>query len=468
LLWKQIYYYHFLTGLNAAKEFNFLYWCARNSLARVDPSVKSTDLLASIDWYTTYRRRICTESNWRRGRAKCTTISLPSCTKWQNWIIINQCATAILLKHSFVNGGGGANGGNNSSPSIVAGLESTPYSTGIAQPIDVRNGPSTISFEPVLIQLGSASRGLTIPFVTTMMSDLFILTISHRPRIHKEIKVWYRQTYEFKLSRLFSFEHRLKVVGGKWAVLLNKVYTSDDTSYDQVIVWDIEEDVQHMEDSKHIWDSACILQSSSSAVTVYTVNKDTEHPELITWALYRFSMHEPPRQLARKCFTTELDFRGYIVPFPLDASRVLLEDNDTLGDRRLLIHNVWSDTPSNLELDVVEIPEEHVATALLSQGSEANPNDRLLVEQHQQLTYNENIRWSNAIECQHIIGDLCVIYEKQNDDSILIALVDNRTGEFLRYINKYSSIYYNAFLMTSAITIDNDKGELYIANYGVL
>ncbi|KAI8057740.1 hypothetical protein BDF22DRAFT_651904 [Syncephalis plumigaleata] len=466
LLWRQIYHHHFLTGLNVAKEFNFLYWCARNSLARIDPSVKLADLLTSIDWYATYRRRICTESNWRRGRARCTTIPLPLCTERQNWVIINQCATAILLKHSLSNGGdGNGNGNHHGNPSLMAGLESTPYSTGIVQPVDVRNGPSTISTEPILVQLGSASKGLTIPFVTTLMSDLFTLTISHRPRVRKKIKVWYRQTYEFKLSRLFSLGHRLEVVNGKWAVLLNRVYTPDGIGYDQIIVWDIEEDVQHVEDSKHIWDSACILQSSNSAVMVYAVSKDTEHPELITWTLYRFSMQEPPRQLTKKCFTTELDFRGYIMSSPLDASRVLLEDNDTLGDRRLLIHSVWSDTPSNLELDAVEIPEEHVTTALLSQGSKANTNDRLLVERHQQFTYNANIRWANAIECQHIIGDLCIIYEKQKDDSILIALVDNRTGEFLRYIDKYSSAYFNAFLMTSAITIDNDKGELYIANY---
>ncbi|KAI9594510.1 hypothetical protein BDF19DRAFT_414560 [Syncephalis fuscata] len=301
------------------------------------------------------------------------------------------------------------------------------------------------------------------------MDDMFIVMVSTYPKLHNtRLEVWRRKTYKLNFAHTLPYGCRLESVSGKWALLLCMEYNADSVFNGQMIIWDLELNRQHIKAIDDPWDGVCIFRATETAVTVYAARLDSDNPELITWTFYEFSSDAEPKQLLQNCFTTEFEFYDYIEPSPLDASRILLQEVDIRNNRKLLIHNVMPDNPSRLELDMVEIPEEHVTAALLSQGSCSKIGDRLLVEKQDRFTYNKAIYWPNALECRHIIGSLCIIYEKQDDDSIRIALADNNLGTRLRYLDSYSSDHLNAFLMTSAVIIDNDKCEVNIIDYGAL
>jgi hypothetical protein len=61
---RQLYRDKFLHGPHDGKELDFVYWCARTgSLINTLPSAITSDVLGILNWFDTYRRRICMEHN---------------------------------------------------------------------------------------------------------------------------------------------------------------------------------------------------------------------------------------------------------------------------------------------------------------------------------------------------------------------------------------------------------------------
>jgi hypothetical protein len=63
--WQRLYRVKFLFGPYTIKELDFVYWCARTgSSTATAPSTNTSDVLNTLDWHDTYRRRVRTENNW--------------------------------------------------------------------------------------------------------------------------------------------------------------------------------------------------------------------------------------------------------------------------------------------------------------------------------------------------------------------------------------------------------------------
>ncbi|RKP04776.1 hypothetical protein THASP1DRAFT_33419 [Thamnocephalis sphaerospora] len=68
-LWQVIYQHDFMPTMQAC-EAHFLDWCARTAtrLADAEGDTSLAPCWAMLDWRDTYRRRVCTERNWKQGR----------------------------------------------------------------------------------------------------------------------------------------------------------------------------------------------------------------------------------------------------------------------------------------------------------------------------------------------------------------------------------------------------------------
>jgi hypothetical protein len=63
--WEKLYKHDFLSDTHVKDELNCVFWCTRMSENKPTKSTIRSELLASVDWYNTYRRRVTTENNWR-------------------------------------------------------------------------------------------------------------------------------------------------------------------------------------------------------------------------------------------------------------------------------------------------------------------------------------------------------------------------------------------------------------------
>jgi hypothetical protein len=103
ILWRRLYKQDFLSSGYRKEEWEFIFWCVRT-----DPNTKiiptrRADVIKSVDWYNTYRRRITTENNWRYGYSNATEID----TEWDDiygnkkeYKYRSTLATSIILKRS--------------------------------------------------------------------------------------------------------------------------------------------------------------------------------------------------------------------------------------------------------------------------------------------------------------------------------------------------------------------------------
>jgi hypothetical protein len=75
-LWRQLYQAWFLANPHVVEELEFVYWRTRTGTsASTTPS--TSDVLSTLDWFDTYRRRVCAERNWWDGNSKQTTFPMP-------------------------------------------------------------------------------------------------------------------------------------------------------------------------------------------------------------------------------------------------------------------------------------------------------------------------------------------------------------------------------------------------------
>ncbi|KAI9594468.1 hypothetical protein BDF19DRAFT_444921 [Syncephalis fuscata] len=429
-----------LAGPHAVRELDFLYWCARDHYhgehMPTDPAV----LLQALDWYDTYRRRVCTERNWRHNDSTSTILPLPKAFDASGWIISYKSATAILLN---------SNKASCSSTQHVVGLECTA-NTSHLHPLNACCTAST----------------------TPPPADRFVVTVSScsaERRARLEIRD--RKTFQLKHTGQLPYKSMLRSINGQWALLSCTEMQADGTEARQLIVLDLERQVRHTKRVRTEWASMCIQQANSKMAVIYATRLDTVNYEGIDWATYKFSSKGSIKRLRRGYLKVDGDMIEYLCAHPLDATSVLLETKGYEDNRQLIIHTVTDVEEADFELDMIEVPEKQVAATLLNHGIGYQSGDQLFIQRQDKplpLSNNRHAYWPDAIKMQHVIGDLCIMHEWQNNGGIRVVLVDTKSGQIIRPLTSYNPSNSCSFLMTSMMTIDNKTNKAEIIDYGAL
>ncbi|RKP26312.1 hypothetical protein SYNPS1DRAFT_27995 [Syncephalis pseudoplumigaleata] len=497
-LWKRLYHAHFLAGPHAAKELDFLYWCARDHVLGNGLPTDAAHQLASLNWYDLYRRRVCIERNWRHGNATRSLLSLPPMADVDGWVVSYSCSTAVLLSGSLSTGSSPAkhivslecSPSSSSSPASSSPSSSSP-NTSHSRSLSASYAVSAAPPAPVIAlatvkqqqQQQSSPHGNTIAAgpTQTIMSDRFVVTLSACFMERKaRLEVRDRRTFQLKHVRQLPYKSMLRSIAGQWALLSCTERQADDTETRQLIVLNLERQTKHVKRVRTEWASMCLQQTSSDSAVVYTTRLDTVNYEGIDWATYKFTSAGLARRLQRGHVTIDDgEAIEYLCAHPLDASRVLLETRSGDDNRQLLVHTVAASAVTDLAADMEEVAEEQVAALLLQHGIDYQTGDRLFVERHDEAMLHycrrqrshhsrQRVHWPNAVKIQHLIGNLCIMHEWQNDASIRVVLVDIGSGQTIRTLGPYNAYNASTYLATSAMMVDNQCNKVDIIDYSVV
>jgi hypothetical protein len=158
-------------GSNANKELDFLHWCTRTdgSSTSTAPSTNISDILNTLDWHDTYRRRVFTERNRRHNHSKQTTLPLPSFDGIQLWGFKEKCATAAILRE---------HAGDTFTSLVDVSQKSTKHHL-IAHS---SNNDATCMSQPfTLVELKLFHQDAKIATTGTRMSHQFVVTVVKHP-----------------------------------------------------------------------------------------------------------------------------------------------------------------------------------------------------------------------------------------------------------------------------------------------
>jgi hypothetical protein len=397
-----------------------------------------------LNWFNTYRQRVCTERNWRNGNSKHTVISLPYSNDFESWYETVGFTTAVKIQHRTAEGSG--------ITKEFAIVEPTGHSP-IAHPSS-NDTPHTPQ-PSILVELKLPNRCF---YTETQMSDRFVVTlIAHFGSDISTMEIRNRGTLELRRSRPTPYHLRLKSVKGKWALLFT-YHPSLGYSYRyRYAIWDLESGLEcpgHIDYPKN---AVCIHNVNEEYAIIHTIATNPDENGIFEWILYQFSLNEPVKQLRRGSLQIGVEESRITHIHSLDSLRILYNICSHRGySYERIIHTIPHDEESSQTTTNCTIQSKHTVAPSLG-----------LDHLNEDIDYSISIYWPNGIKCQHIIGNLCIITENK-DDKYRYALVDISTRQLVRYLEATNEAETYAFLMTAIISLDRVNNEIQVIDYGAL
>jgi hypothetical protein len=287
--WRQLYRAKFLSGPYIKKEWDFVFWCSRTGFsANIASSTSTSGILNALNWYDTYRRRVCTERNWRNGHSEYTVIPLSCPDDFKAWDRFGACATGVLLEYRAC---------NRHSLRTFAAVEPTGHH---AMTHSFNSDTRHMSQPSALVEFKLSGKYTKIGYMETQMNDRFVVVLIEHPDNNiKTMEIRNRGTLELRLSRQIPYLSELKAISGRWALLIY-TYWLDVSLEGRYVVWDLESGTAcpgHIEvQESRDW---CIHKVDEKYATVYTTMRKIDVNNAHEWALYQFSLDGPVKQLKR-------------------------------------------------------------------------------------------------------------------------------------------------------------------------
>ncbi|KAI9597061.1 hypothetical protein BDF19DRAFT_435691 [Syncephalis fuscata] len=457
LLWKEIYKHHFMFGAYHAKEWEFVYWCARNYRNSTDMPDNVPTSLKSLDWYDVYRRHVCIEHNWRLCRSNTTDVEVNIDLNGKQFNNGAVAATGVVLK--------GCSKETNDSIETIYSLESLTSSSIDNSSI---NNDTVSAYEakkaiPWRLNPSHCCGKDEYP----LMSDCYTAIIG-TPETRTEngiLEIRDRHHHQVLHTCTIPIDAQLELVSGRWAIVsehLNKDLVS--FRLDQFSMMNYKGSIDGH------WHALCFYKVEKGSAVVYTARLEANDSHRITWALYRFSATKPVKQL--RLGWLYLSQRPQSIPFracALDASRVVLEmGHNEIADMQV-VHSVASAGKSCAAQGSMRIPESHATIALLQEGFTGYLFDRVLVYEKDGHDYTETFYWPFAIAYEHIIGNLYVFREVHVDGISESVLIDMNKKQDVRYIYGFMGDQHeSAYLMMASMYFSTRSNFIAITDYSAV
>ncbi|KAI9598247.1 hypothetical protein BDF19DRAFT_431817 [Syncephalis fuscata] len=445
-LWRYLYYHQFLIQAHRVKEWDFVYWCARNGFPIDQTPIESSALLDSLNWYDVYRRRVTTEQNWRHGHLRHSVLSLPRVNTYVDYYATMICATAVLFPAWYKTSDGKTQNGTTI-------METVPFSADISHTTvqNIAEAKSTQAMK-FLNSYGSL-------YQQVYLNDRFIIVIQGYDQ-HTEMEIYTRSDYRKRHTARLPFNSQFVSINGHWALFSYKIKAVDNAT--RLIVWDLESNQEHSKIFDTRLNSMCIYEATHDAVIIYTLNiTDYEHG-IIRWALYRFSQNGPEKQLNEGQLQLNVELvpvLDYIDTLSTEFSRIRLGVNIKGYNRMVFIHTILLTRNMDIGSDYLQ----RISRQVTSIAHENKFYCQLLTERDSKLVFNDRLDWSAVTQYRHIIGNLFLITELQ-DVGLRHILIDINNGEIIRQIDGHDIDNHTSFLMTGIITISGTR--MLMSNYG--
>jgi hypothetical protein len=298
------------------KELDFVYWCTRTgSSVNSTPSTNTSDVLNTLDWYDTYRRRVCTENNWRHGNSEQTVLQLSCSDDSGPWERSTTCATGAIFECRVQ---------DPYTPQTFAVVELTGHSP-ITDSSD--DDASDMSQSSGLEELQLSDIHGEIQHTKIQMSERFVVTLVYcRNNNICTMEIRDRRTLELRRSRSIPYTSRLQSISGRWILLCTSSDLPDDTIELQLIVWNLESGVRcpgHIDVQQD--NSYCIHKVDEKYATVYTTTAQSDETGTFEWALYQFSLDKSVKLLKKGCLQANVGIFSFWSVRSLDSWHVVYE-----------------------------------------------------------------------------------------------------------------------------------------------
>ncbi|KAI9596950.1 hypothetical protein BDF19DRAFT_437291 [Syncephalis fuscata] len=472
ILWQCLYQDRFLNGLRRVKEWDFVYWCARDQFLADNMPIESTALLEKLDWYDVYRRRITTEQNWRSGHSKRIVFSYPCGWKYKRISLKQLSANAVLLSNLY-KGNDDESGhnsivennddlSNNAMPKKVKSrfqvniLGTTPIPLVINQN-DIKDTAEsemipTIKSIDFYDKLRDGSYGLTDRFAIVISTELDA----------KLMRVYTRNDFKLRYTSELPSDFVLEAVNGQWAVFSRKDWVKRKTL--QVIAYDLEKNKQYVNEFKKTMSAICIYEATRSYVTIYAMFNDDYNCKL-QWSLHRVSQDGLMQKLQQGEY--EIGYRSNrVFTTTSEFSHIKVSTNPQGYDIFPHLHTLSLTKKDEIELDEMHgiplsVEEKEMRGVIYSELLKKKDSD------HEVLVFNNGFDWSSVVKYQHIIGNLFFVFQK-NNENLDQLLVDMSCGKVIRKIDAVNIKHIFYILMTGIIIIDENSLTIETVNYGAI
>ncbi|KAI8049175.1 hypothetical protein BDF22DRAFT_699761 [Syncephalis plumigaleata] len=273
-LWQHLYHDKFLSGLCAAKEWDFVCWYARTRLPIDDTSVGTTTSLDRLDWYEIYCHRVITEQNWRYNRSRRITIPWPTSEYQCDWELLETTLTTTVLATPVV-----THDDINKRRSL--GLNERRF-LGLNERVYFPNDENTTT--PIWFELSKC--GLYKGISSLLGYEFAIIVIEGEEST--VIDIYDRRHY--RLQRTISlpptFSNQSFV--GNWIIFpTKKDYSKQQNSF-PLFVYNIAKDIQFQKDYPMYINSACIYEATSDYAIIYTARLFEDRGRTGEWTLHQF------------------------------------------------------------------------------------------------------------------------------------------------------------------------------------
>jgi hypothetical protein len=81
---------------------------------------------------------------------------------------------------------------------------------------------------------------------------------------------------------------------------------------------------------------------------------------------------------------------------------------------RKIMHKVPDNEETSLDTTLAKISKQYIVIPLLLQGFDHHTTDNWTLHVNDDIDYSKTIHCPNTTECQHIIGNICIIAEKHD------------------------------------------------------
>ncbi|KAI9598804.1 hypothetical protein BDF19DRAFT_431457 [Syncephalis fuscata] len=463
ILWQHYYCRHFLTGPYKAKEWDFVYCCARDRFSANDVPIESAKLLDRLDWYDVYRRRIITEHNWRHGYSRTIDISRFDiaynnlATSW------NLNGTAILFPIAF-NGSDSDEDEKeyndydygNEEDQRIAIIES-----GVFAP-DMQDNKSSaipgIHSDP-LLSIIDVDNSYSRP--KAMLSDRFFIS-SYVSASSTIVNVYARKSYKLWYTINLPYNSCCVAVSGQWLLVLSNNEPLNKAT--RLLVYDLENNQKQVKVLDNALHHACIYDATCHSAVIYTAKILNRNNGVIEWTLYQFSNNTSIQQLHRGQFKLNT-LINYINILSNEFSYITIDAN--YGKARLrLCHTVLLNKNKKVQLDQVQKVSSNVMAIKSRYESEYLLYSQVLEEREGELVHSNKLDWSDIIEYRHIIGSCFVIKQRQTINPQYL-LVDMSNGEIIRQMDEICQCRMPDFLSVNSL-FSYCRTESKIISYGAL
>ncbi|KAI8057787.1 hypothetical protein BDF22DRAFT_662363 [Syncephalis plumigaleata] len=394
-------------GFSAASLLHLSRCCRvlRDKISFLNGSTIRKELDFLYCWHLAYSIRVCTEYNWCHSHSRCRSMPLTNPVSIKNWTIDDDCATAVLIV-------GNEDDALNEHFSFAFALEATPC-------ISTR---SYASNDEVHHRYREDENNTSVVHQTNVViSNEYIMSfLLYYNSPFSQVNIYSRYPFELKASDKLQSKYGLRSVSGQWALL----YCFNSSGFG------IQTSIIHTDDDMAV---------------VYIANRGSDIACDIKWSLYAYSEHESMKKINSGVFCPLTRNTKYSMARPLGLSHMLIATISIR--RRILIHPLDVDPSQAGGLELHRIPDDMLPR-----------RNRL----------HARFIWPNITKCQHIIGNLCAVYEMEDIENVAVHLVNSMTGQKIRSLGIYPKEYQIDTLMPSMIIIDEDCNDISIIDYGAV